>query len=84
MRKQISWWMRGADHTTEALDGHAAAIRELQRQVAELSAVVDRIEPIVVTLDRDWRALPGELRSVVDDLGDRIGALDRRLDEAGS
>lgn len=77
MRKQISWMLKGQAQTRAALDDHAAAIRELQQKVAELTVVVARLDPLATGAGK----LPGELRAAVDDLGARIGALGERLEE---
>lgn len=84
MRKQISWWLRGRDHTQAALDDQGAAIGELQQQVAELGSVVARIDPLATRAAEDVDGLLGELRAAVDDLSARIGALSDRVDQGRS
>lgn len=84
MRKQITWWLRGGAHTTAVLDDHAAAIRDLQQRVAELSDALARIEPVASRSAAQIDGLPTELRAAVDDLSDRIGALHDRLERGGT
>jgi len=62
MRARLSWWLRGHTQTRAALDDHAAAIRDLQQKVAELTDVTGT-------------TLAAQTRAAIDDLGDRIGAL---------
>lgn len=62
MKQQVSWWLHGSAQTRAALDEHAAAIRDLQQKVAELTAVAST-------------TLVDQMRTAVDDLGDRVGAL---------
>jgi methyl-accepting chemotaxis protein len=62
MRQLVSWWLRGQAQTRAALDDHAAAIRDLQHKVAELT-------------DVSARTLTEQTRAAIDDLTDRVGAL---------
>jgi polyhydroxyalkanoate synthesis regulator phasin len=72
MRKHLAWLVRGGDQTRAELAGQAAAIQALQRQVADLGAVVDRIAPAA--------AVPEQLRQVTDDLGERVATATTRFD----
>ena len=62
-----------------ALDEHAEAIRQLQRQVAELTLVVTRLD--AGTLDPDaWTSVREGVSQAVDDLSRRIAALADRVE----
>ena len=78
LNQQIHWVVGGARNQA-AIDEQAAAIRELQRQVAELTAVVARIDAGRVD-GAEWTMLRDDLRGAVDDLGARIGALAERVE----
>lgn len=72
MRKHLAWLVRGGDQTRAELAGQAAAIQALQRQVADLGAVVERVAPAA--------AVPEQLRQVTDDLGERVATATTRLE----
>ena len=58
---------------------HAEAIRQLQRQVADLTAVVTRLD--AGTLDPEqWTSVRDGVNQAVDDLGRRIAALHDRVE----
>ena len=62
-----------------SLDEHAEAIRQLQRQVADLTAVVARLD--AGTLDASqWASVREGIGQAVDDLGRRIAALNDRVE----
>ena len=62
-----------------ALDEHGEAIRQLQRQVAGLTAVVTRLD--AGTLDPEqWTSVRDGVSQAVDDLGRRIAALNDRVE----
>jgi hypothetical protein len=66
----------GAD---TALDEHAEAIRQLQRQVADLTLVVTRLD--AGTLDPEaWTSVRDGVSQAVDDLSRRIAALADRVE----
>ena len=73
MKKMLGWIVRGGDQTRAEFAGQAAAIQELQRQVADLGAGLAGNDPL-------GRALPEQLRMVTDDLSERITAAITRLD----
>jgi len=79
VRQQLNWLTRGGPGAQAAIDEQAAAIRDLQRQVAELTAVVARIDAGRVD-GAEWTLLRDDLRQAVDDLGGRIGALAERVE----
>jgi hypothetical protein len=61
-----------------ALDEHAEAIRQLQRQVADLTVVVTRLD--AGTLDPEaWTSVRDGVSQAVDDLSRRIAALADRV-----
>jgi hypothetical protein len=78
LRSQIGWLVRGGQRTHSALDEHARAIQELQREVARLAIALDPATSAA------WEAVRDELRQAVDDLGARIGALSARLEQIQS
>jgi hypothetical protein len=79
VKQQLNWMTRGGTHAQGAIDEQAAAIRELQRQVAELTTVLARIDAGRVD-GAEWTLLRDDLRQAVDDLGGRIGALAERVE----
>ena len=88
LKAQLGWMRYGAQRTNEALASYAAELRDLQLKVEALTAVVARIDATVAAVDADGRAsidaMRKQLRTVSDDLGDRIGALTDRLDSSRS
>lgn len=76
LRSQLGWLVRGGERTQAALDDHAHAIQELQREVARLASTLDP------ATGEAWEAVRDELRAAIDDLGARIGALSARLDQS--
>lgn len=79
VRQRIGRLLGGGEGVQAALDEHAQAIRELQRQVAELREVVARID--AGTADAEgWATVGDGLRSAVDDIGSRLAALAERVD----
>lgn len=83
VKQQLNWMTRGGPSAQTAIDEQAAAIRELQRQVAQLTAVVARIDAGRVD-GAEWTLLRDDLRQAVDDLGGRIGALAERVESLES
>jgi hypothetical protein len=62
-----------------AVDEHADAIRQLQRQVADLTVVVTRLD--AGTLDpEEWTSVRDGVSQAVDDLSRRIAALADRVE----
>ena len=62
-----------------ALDEYADAIRQLQRQVADLTVVVTRLD--AGTLDPEaWTSVRDGVSQAVDDLSHRIAALADRVE----
>jgi hypothetical protein len=87
MKAQIGFMLHGPQRTAALMSSVASyedELRDLQRKVEALTAVVTRIDAALALVDAESTeassALRTELRSFTDDLGDRIGALDRRLD----
>jgi hypothetical protein len=62
---------------------HAAAIQQLQNDVAGLTEVLARVDATAAQARLDAAQLPVQLRAAVDDLANRIGALSRRADAEG-
>ena len=88
LKAQLGWMRHGAQRTTAAMASYAAELRDLQLKVEALTAVVARIDATVAAVDAESRAsieaMRKQLRTVTDDLGDRVGALTERLDSPGS
>ena len=88
LKAQLGWMRHGAQRTNEAMASYASELRDLQLKVEALTAVVARIDATVAAVDADGRAsidaMRKQLRTVSDDLGDRIGALTERLDSSRS
>jgi len=88
LKAQLGWMRHGAQRTNEAMASYASELRDLQLKVEALTAVVARIDATVAAVDADGRAsvdaIRKQLRTVTDDLGDRIGALTERLDSSRS
>ena len=62
-----------------ALDEYADAIRQLQRQIADLTVVVTRLD--AGTLDPEaWTSVRDGVSQAVDDLSRRIAALADRVE----
>ena len=84
--------LRGIRNAARGTD--AAAIRELQERLEALTTVVARLDVTSSRLEADslanhaaiehvehlLDAMKGQLRTVTDDLGDRIGAIAARVD----
>lgn len=88
LKAQLGWMRHGAQRTTEAMASYAAELRDLQLKVESLTTVVARIDAAVAAVDAESRssieAMRKQLRTITDDLGDRIGALTERLDPNSS
>jgi peptidoglycan hydrolase CwlO-like protein len=87
LRSQIGWLRSGADRTNATLATLGADIRDLQQKVEALTAVATRIDADVVLngaetarTEQTILSMQAQLRTITDDLGDRIGALSERLD----
>ena len=76
MKRKLAWLVRGGDQTRAEFAAQAAAIQELQRQVADLGAAVTRIDPLA----QSAAGVPEQLRTITDDLAERIGNASLRLD----
>jgi len=84
LKAQLGWMRNGAQRTTEAMAAYVAELRDLQLKVEAVTEVVSRIDATVAAVDAESRssieAMRKQLRTVTDDLGDRIGAIVQRLD----
>ena len=94
LRTQIGWMRHGAARTQATLGAYEAELRELQVKVESIMQVVARLDIAVARIDAegaagravtdrvadDIDAMKLQLRTVTDDLGDRIGAVTERLD----
>ncbi len=76
MKRMLGWIVRGGDQTRAEFAGQAAAIQDLQRQVADLGATINLIDPLA----RAAGDVPEQLRAVTDDLTERLTAATTRLD----
>ncbi len=88
LKSRMSWMVNGAARTDASLATYATELRELQLKVEALTAVASRLDTTLAQVHSDERArvdglvagLREQLRTAVDDLGDRTGALADRLD----
>jgi uncharacterized protein YlxW (UPF0749 family) len=87
LRARVGGIVIGSSRTDAALAAYGAELRDLQQKVEALTAVVVRLEASLASTHADERArtdaqmsaMREQLRVVVDDLGDRVGALTERL-----
>jgi hypothetical protein len=86
LRAQLGWLRHGAQRTNEAMEAYATELRDLQLKVESLTSVVARLDATLAGVDRSTSdeidAMKVQLRTITDDLGDRLGALSARLDAA--
>ncbi|MCU1395083.1 MAG: hypothetical protein JWM34_3511 [Ilumatobacteraceae bacterium] len=84
LRSQLSWMRNGAARTDATLSAYAVELRALQEKVEALTQVVARIDAVCATANTEHasaiEAMKHQLRTVVDDLGDRVGALNARVE----
>ncbi len=84
LRAQLGWIRHGSDRTAAALADYATELRALQLKVEALTTVVARLDGFIGSAGAESTAsidaMKQQLRTVTDDLGDRIGALSERLD----
>ena len=79
----MSWVRHGSRQTDARFAAYEAELRELQVKVEELTQVVSRLDEAVLDGQRAAALLDAmkvQLRTITDDLGDRIGAVTERLD----
>jgi uncharacterized protein YlxW (UPF0749 family) len=88
LRAQLGWMRNGADRTSAALADYATELRDLQLKVEALTTVVARLDSSIGSVAAEStasiEAMKQQLRTVTDDLGDRIGAMSDRLDSAAA
>ncbi len=96
LRSQIGWLRHGADRTQATLAAYEGELRALQDKVESMVQVVARLDVAVARIDAegvatravtdrvatDIDAMKLQLRTITDDLGDRIGAVAERLDNS--
>lgn len=94
LRAQLGWIRHGATRTAATFAAFEGELRDLQNKVEALTGVVARLDGAVAELraeagvDRadleraqhNVDAMKTQLRTVTDDLGDRVGAVVARLD----
>ena len=84
LRSQLGWMRNGAERTNATLGAYATELRALQEKVEVLTQVVARIDAAVARSDAEHaaeiEAMKQQLRTVTDDLGDRVGAISLRLE----
>lgn len=84
LRSQLGWMRHGAARTDATLSAYAVELRALQERVEALTAVVARLDTGLAGVDAEQTAstsaMKDQLRTITDDLGDRVGALSRRLE----
>ena len=88
VKSHIAWMLQGAARTEASLQQLGADLRELQVQVEALATDVRRLDAEVAAgtnraeierLDRSVDAMREQLRTVTDDLGDRVGSVAQLL-----
>ena len=86
LRTQLGWMRHGADRTSAAMADYATELRALQLKVEALTTVVARLDSSIGSVGAESTAsidaMKEQLRTITDDLGDRIGAMSERLDAA--
>ena len=82
LRSQLAWLLNGQANTATALESLGDHLRALQDKVARLEEEIAQLRANqqggTATTDAvvaQVEALKGQLRTAVDDLGDRVGAL---------
>ena len=84
VRSQLGWMRNGAERTNAALASYATELRALQEKVESLTQVVARLDAAIGRRDAEHtaeiEAMKDQLRTVTDDLGNRVGALSMRLE----
>lgn len=84
LRTQLGWMRNGAERTDATLTAYASELRALQEKVEALTQVVARLDAGLAHSDAEHtaeiEAMKQQLRTVTDDLGDRVGALSLRLE----
>ena len=86
LRAQLGWIRHGASQTNAAVAGYATELRQLQDKVEALTAVVARLDTRqaeAAKAELMIEAIKEQLRTITDDLGDRIGAVAEQLDSNG-
>ncbi len=81
LKSQLGWLVRGGDQTAAALATYAADLRALQDKVARIDDELQvlRAGGDFAVMRADIDVIREQVRSAVDDLGDRLGALSERL-----
>lgn len=84
LRSQLGWMRNGALRTEATLAAYAVELRALQDKVEALTGVVARLDAGLGRVDAEQaasvQAMKAQLRTITDDLGDRVGSLSQRLE----
>ena len=84
LRSQLGWLRNGSERTDAALASSDTELRSLQEKVEALTQVVARLDMSIGRADAEHtaeiEAMKAQLRTVAEDLGDRVGALSMRLE----
>ena len=94
VKTQLGWLVKGGSRTNNALSRYAEDLRALQHKVARIDAELQALQATTTHQIRhvgdraehtqtEVLALQVQLRTVVDDLGDRVGSLTERLNSTG-
>lgn len=84
LKGQLAWMIKGAQRTDAAMQRLGNDLRELQLKVEAVSGRVDLVDAQLAAgvgaadverIEGAIAAMRTQLRSVTDDLGDRVGAL---------
>jgi archaellum component FlaC len=88
VKSHVAWVLKGAARTESSLQRLGADLRDLQLKVEALAADVRRIDAElaaganraeIARLDRSVEQMREQLRTVTDDLGDRVGSVAQLL-----
>lgn len=84
LKSQIGWILYGAQRTDARFAAYVAELRALQTRTQALEGAVAKLDTVVTRLDSEgattMTAMQEQLRTITDDLGDRVGALSQRLE----
>ncbi len=84
LTSQLGWLVRGGDRTAAAMASLGSDLRALQEKVARIDAELQaqRGAGDVRAMQGEIEAVRDQVRTAVDDLGDRLGLLTERLNSA--
>ena len=87
VRSRVGWLLNGSARHDAAVRDLGAQVSDLQHKVEALTQVVARLDTTLPKVEIDATtsvtaldAMKQQLRTITDDLGDRVGAISARLD----